>query len=509
MLNDTFYPTPTKVAKQMIAKLKGEAQYILEPSAGSGAILDTIVDHFGMRSYKDSPIVEHYHRLYAVEVDQELCAILQQKDYRVVAFDFLKYNPSNFFDTVLMNPPFNKGAEHLLHAVEILNSGEIVCLLNRETIDNPFSTNRSILLNRLKELNAEIEYIGQVFTDAERKTMVDTVMVYIRIVGKPIDGFEYWSTISEEVSKTDTPEVGNELTSSSQIEATVASFNAVKNEMYEGFKHIQRAIYYSAGTIDPLSTSTEDALNDLKNIKDPQSSFYLAFNRFMDQYRKDSWKDVFRRTGADDLMSRKVRDRFTTDLEKGSNIDFTIENIQSIIENLFVDRLKIIRESITDIFDHLCSFDVKNKVYLVEGWKTNSAYKVNQKMIIPYMVEYNGYSPWSVRYGYRSNEVLNDLDRILCYLSGKKWVMNSTDKEEIPTRTILKTLDNRFSDLNNQYHGRITEDESQTGESEFFNIRFYKKGTLHLMWKDAKLWERFNKEAAKGKRWIGEDNKNE
>jgi hypothetical protein len=43
-----------------------------------------------------------------------------------------------------------------------------------------------------------------------------------------------------------------------------------------------------------------------------------------------------------------------------------------------------------------------------------------------------------------------------------------------------------------------------TAESTFFKMRYFKKGTLHLEFKDADLWERFNITAAKGKNWLPE-----
>jgi hypothetical protein len=41
-------------------------------------------------------------------------------------------------------------------------------------------------------------------------------------------------------------------------------------------------------------------------------------------------------------------------------------------------------------------------------------------------------------------------------------------------------------------------------ESEFFLIRYFKKGTIHLKWKDRELWAKFNKAASAGKLWLGQ-----
>lgn len=36
-------------------------------------------------------------------------------------------------------------------------------------------------------------------------------------------------------------------------------------------------------------------------------------------------------------------------------------------------------------------------------------------------------------------------------------------------------------------------------------MRCYKKGTLHMHFKDKELWERFNLTAARGKNWLPDD----
>lgn len=59
-----------------------------------------------------------------------------------------------------MNPPFNKGDQHLLKAMELMKGtgGQIICILNAETIKNPYSLYRQDLKNKLEKYEAEIEY---------------------------------------------------------------------------------------------------------------------------------------------------------------------------------------------------------------------------------------------------------------------------------------------------------------------------------------------------------------
>jgi hypothetical protein len=107
------------------------------------------------------------------------------------------------------------------------------------------------------------------------------------------------------------------------------------------------------------------------------------------------------------------------------------------------------------------------------------------KVIVPWGIRSWGQDEaWYLRYD--KAEKFNDIDKALCYLTGERL-------EGI--RTIAKTIDDDLQDKENRYSGKEI-------ESHFFHIRYFKKGTVHLKFKDAKLWERFNVAAAKGKNWL-------
>lgn len=161
-----FYPTPNKVIKKMLEPYTGKVhrggingrmvdsytltnKHILDPSAGKGNILKYIINEFDRYTKP---------KLYAIELDFDLQDILKSNDdINLIHNDFLTYNDDIFFNLILMNPPFANGDEHLLKAWEILIEGDIVCLLNKETIDNPYSKTRELLSNIIKE-NGSVEY---------------------------------------------------------------------------------------------------------------------------------------------------------------------------------------------------------------------------------------------------------------------------------------------------------------------------------------------------------------
>ena len=481
----------------MLDLIDDRVEYILEPSAGKGDILDAISERYHLKdSYGRN---SKSKSLYAIEIDQELVATLRGKGYTLVAYDFLTYTPSNFFDAIIMNPPFDKGAEHLLHAIEIMDKGTIVCVLNKETITNPYSQRRQQLIQQILKHKGKAIDIGKAFLDAERRTEVEAVIVHLKIESDTSsDSFQYWNEATKTAnSKAESIVTETDLTSHDQVEAIVSSYDMAVHEMLEGLKHVQKSLYYSKGMVDSyfFRDSIQEIVSTLSNLDMPREAYRRAFNGFIDQFRKNAWKSIFYRLKMDRFMSRKVSKSFHTDIDTGSSIDFTVENIRGVVDNLITDVRSILRESIIDVFDHLCSFDKKNSIH-IEGWKTNSAYKVNHRIILPWIIEYSKWGSWGFGYNhYNGSDVSNDLDKVLCSLTG-----NSIDKIE----SIREALQRQFEYLNKNPNSK-----SYVCTSTFFNIRFYKKGTVHLKWRDERVWSLFNLEVAKGKMWIGDDTEEE
>ena len=179
-----FFPTPKEVIAKMVAPYAGRIHHacILEPSAGNGDILDYLkegvpteyVSKNGTRH--EMTVKVDMSKVYACENNPESQFILQKKGYRLVSDDFLKFRPDMRFDLILMNPPNSCGDLHLLHAWDILPSGDIACLLNAETINNPCTQSRK-LLARIIEANGTVEMLGKCFRNAQNPTDVEVALV--------------------------------------------------------------------------------------------------------------------------------------------------------------------------------------------------------------------------------------------------------------------------------------------------------------------------------------------
>ena len=179
--NKDLYPTPQNLIDKMLFDIDFRMiKSILEPSAGTGNIVETL-------KKKEGSMTRHYNKVSldidCIEIDQNLQHILKGKNFRVVHNDFLTYDTMKEYDLIIMNPPFSNGCKHLLKALEMQkrNGGAIVCLLNAETLKNPCTRERLDLQRKLTEYNAKVEFIQDAFLGAERKTAVEIALVKVQL----------------------------------------------------------------------------------------------------------------------------------------------------------------------------------------------------------------------------------------------------------------------------------------------------------------------------------------
>ena len=192
-------------------------------------------------------------------------------------------------------------------------------------------------------------------------------------------------------------------------------------------------------------------------------------------------------------LDKKQRDELLRDVDRNGNIPFTKENIKGTLQNVFSQRQRLFEQSVANVFDELVRY-YKGNANHTEGWKTNDNYKINKKVIFPYGCHYDNkyFDEFRLSYGYSDIDIYNDLDRVLCVLTNRNFVYCCT---------IERALKAQFESLGRHVKAPF---DNRT-ESDFFNIKFFKKGTVHLEFKDKETWALFNKTAAKGRAWLGQD----
>ena len=464
--NKDFYPTPPHLASKMVNMIsKGYSKRILEPSAGKGDLVDALKVRLCDR-WSGA-------KIDCIENDAELRAILEGKGHRVIDSDFLAYSGSKQYDAIIMNPPFSAGVKHVLKAWDMLYDGDVVALLNAETLLNTCTKERVLLFNIVEEFG-EVEYIKDAFLDAERKTGVEIALIHLKKRSDVVaDYFDGMTRATREYVEEE--HEGNQVAlSGRQIESSVIAFNKAIECQKESILKGSEAFYY-AKMISPAAREKTNS-SHTESVKE-------MLNEYIDSLRESAWTDIINLTEFREHMTAKVKEGFESKIETVKKLEFTEENIKLFLQNLINSRGEIINNCVLEVFDNLTKYHEDNRAH-IEGWKSNDYFFINKRVVLPFVVEldWNGHGV-KLRWGRRKDE-LADMDKALAFIAGKK-------KPEI---SIIDALNG------DSLLGRKI-------DSTFFDIRVYKKGTAHFYFKDLNLLEKLNLFVGQQRGWLPKEEK--
>lgn len=466
-----FFPTPRDVIRLMLKpvyeRLNRHA-VVLEPSAGKGDILDAVSNVYNVDKAN----------LYAIEANPELQYVLAGKGYRVLDSDFLTFSEPYRFDVILMNPPFSNGVDHALKAWDVVApGGAVVCLLNAETLRNPYTEKRQ-LLSRIVEQYGAAEELGPVFKSATRSTDVDVTMITLHKPEQERLGYMDDVVFDQEAPAEEAEFSASPLANRDMLQSLVDQYNAVVRLTKERHETDQEIAFY-------LNTVKERRWQD--EIK--------PLNEALAEVKALFWSYVFEKTRLGDAATSQFVEEFEQMRQHNSHMAFTVDNVMAVLDLLILNHGEIITRCIVDVFDKVTGLHEKNVIH-TEGWKTNKSWKINRKIIVPYGVKYDKFG-WSKQYYKR--DFYNDLDKACCFLTG-------TSFEELRRQyqhgghELGHTIDDRIDDCIRGYGDLVW---WEPFDSAFFTVKIHKKGTVHLTFKDEDLWHKFNAAAAQGKRWVG------
>ncbi len=477
--NKNFYPTPDKIVGKMISRIKGYPRLILEPSAGKGNITDALKKRYESR-HSNGP------EIMAIEIEPELQACLRGKGVKLLDSDFLAYTGPDKFDLILANPPYDNGHKHLLKMLDIMYRGQIICLLNAETIRNPYTNERKLLVQRLDELGAYIEFIPHAFQDAERQTDVEVALIDIFIDRKVEDdlfaGVKDWKSDAD-----DTFTEKHEVSTGRSVEELVLEYNetiqAGTDTIISYYKNYRKVGQF-------LKLNDHDNKLRTYNAKDLTEMMQQDLNGLLKSVRISFWRRTLDLQEVRSRLTKKKQEEFEEGMKSHANMDFTEGNIRQFVLNLIGGYEKNVTEAILDVFDrftvrHCYERGIHEKnVHLFSGWKTNKAFKVGKRVVIPVYGSYGGaffdsiWNSWKLNYA--AAETLRDIDVVMNSLDGgRPYVSISKALEEAFAKGITSGID-----------------------STYFKITAYKKNTVHLTFKDEDILRRFNVVACRGKGWL-------
>lgn len=475
MFGTQFYPTPASLASIMLQYLtKHPTHYrrVLDPNGGRGDLLEHFRECGDTRFNK--PI------LSAIEIDPDLQNVLLGKGIQLLDSDWLAFNGFDQFDLILMNPPFANGDRHLLKAIEVMAEGEIVCILNAETLRNPHSNTRKDLANRLSQLNATISFHRDAFMEADRKTTVEVAVVHVVMDESAnrgsSDDMLAGLASAEELDIPDNGSNSNEIELHNSLEALVHSYN-LKRE----------------AAINAIGAVSDPYVPDFLRLSISSNSYFKSSSRkdlvngMLLKLREQYWLDALQLDRVRMYLTERGIKEFTKRIEEWASMDFTMDNLLRFMQNLSNGYNDLIADTIVSVFDsmsrlHSFDKDLHNKnVHYYNGWKTNNAFKVGMKVVQPINFFDNIFGRFAVsRHSNGAFQRLEDIEKVLAYFSKIQ-----------PTESLYDTIERA-----------LKEGETRRIKCTYFELSIFKKGTCHLVFNDQEAIHRFNLYVGANKGWL-------
>lgn len=467
--NSEFYPTPAELIDRMMRDIDFDMiSTVLEPSAGKGDIAERI-----------SKRMKSWHDLDCIEIDPDLQHILKGKGHKVVHDDFLTFDTYKRYDLIIMNPPFSNGAEHLIKALKLqANGGKVVCLLNAETLRNPYTRPRQELLDVLNQYSAKIEYIKDSFATAERRTDVE-----IALVNVDIPRVEPRSKIYEEMERAvgaDEPVIEEkaEIEFADFIKAIVHRYKVETAATVDFINEYYGLLPYTKDGSCPILYLTYRIEGRDKDV---------SVNGYLEQVRLKYWKTLLASPKFTGKLTSNLQDEYRGMVEKLKDYEFSEFNISKLAIEMTERVVSGIEETIMKMFDRLSdehSWYQKSgnsNVHYYDGWAHNKAHKVAKKVILPCYGVYDQWDPNRFR-TYEAVRALEDIEKVFNYLDDGRTV-------EVDLRATIESA----------------KENPKKIPCKYFDVDFFKKGTMHITFTSLELLDKFNIYAARNRRWLPPD----
>lgn len=449
---EQFYETPNYLAFKMARLLPKDANYILEPSAGEGSLIQAAENQIGR-----SPFFNW------CEINEDR----KRSCERVARFgflgpDFLNVELNRVYDAVIMNPPFNKAEDHFFKAYEALKpGGTMVCLVSAATLDGK-SKKENLMLSIIEREGATVETIESAFAqkDCKRKSDVVCKLIHFVKVGENPE-FNFSDSMKDTVK--------NDLSLFDQTEeANLARYDFLST-MVDNYERTKEEYFSAAKALDKLYAVAPFKIDEIPRITD-HTSFVAAL-------RSRCWDEVFTKSKLANYLTSDERKKFHAAQEEQATKEFNLANIENLLLNMMNSIDDICVRSARSLFERMTKYHKGNVIY-TEGWKSNSSYKISRKIILPDVLSYPwraGEIPDDIQYNER--EKLCDIEKTLCMILGIKYEEIST----LHTSTVQRALGRLNSESFGTWH-----------DSYFFKVKVFKKRTMHLYFKDEEILNKLN-----------------
>lgn len=476
--NPDFYPTPSEVIEKMLMNEDIIGKRVLEPSAGSG----NIVRYLQRNGAKD--VIACENDRHNQKLLNGICNIIAE-DFLTVTSDMISH-----VDYIVMNPPFSKGAQHIMHAFEIAPAGcTVVALCNTSSLDGSHYYQRNRELNEIVNLHGKSEYLGRVFERSERNTHVDVSLIKLYKPNTGDNEFDGYF-LSDDEHEDDIR--GSEGLIKYNIVRELVNRYVTAVKMFDKVMEISDQINDTAKFVD---YEVADDGNERERqygflpitfgarwCNDKQRYSKVTHDIYKKELQKYYWHIIFQKLNMEKYATKSLREQINKFIEQNENTPFTMANIYKVVNIVVQTHSQRMGNALIEAFDMVCSFSAENST-AGETWKTNANYMVNRKFIVPGITSHDARWPRGyvdTSYCYHTFDKIEDLCKALCFITGRDY------DEIVNLRTHIWNTKPAWGEW---------------FEWSFFRCKGFKKGTMHFEFLDEDVWFKFNYECAKIKGW--------
>jgi len=241
------------------------------------------------------------------------------------------------------------------------------------------------------------------------------------------------------------------LIQSNVIERAESQRNAALSRFREAYDLLHDAMDLVPGENKPTS-----------DICSAMCSYQREPERFMEKVKKHvdaiAWQHLIEDHGFEKLMDRKAREQFRGQLQKDPP-ELVASTARATLVGLLADADMLFQRGIAEAFSSLD-----------RRFRSHDGFKIGSRIVLNHAIEAGGY--WN--HHRRQDDTLRDVERVFCRLAGK----------ELPERE---------SGIVAGVQTAARRSRPAVVEHEFFRIRIFANGNLHIWFKRDDLVRECNK----------------
>jgi hypothetical protein len=209
----------------------------------------------------------------------------------------------------------------------------------------------------------------------------------------------------------------------------------------------------------------------------------VQYENFKVELQKACWRFIFSKMKMGKYLSAKMQEELNKFCEQQTKYPFTVRNVYQMINFIIQTNGERMKTVVLEVFDTLTKNHAENQ-YIPKGWKTNSHYMINKKIIVPHVVDVEYHEDPRIKYAdgrFNNVQVIEDFCKVLCMITG-------TNYDTLPSLYDHCRYGNDLTRNN-----KIIRETGTWYEWGFFRYKMFKAGTIHLEFLDKKVWEMLNR----------------